>query len=105
MYDTNKIILTGQITQIESFKTKTGKLALNLYVKSSNKYEDVNPCVAYGEMANSIHSHFKVGANVIIIGRSMSLMFKDIRSVTTRVVIEKIGEELIVKQNEDGQEK
>jgi hypothetical protein len=56
-------------------------------------------------MANSIHSHFKVGANVIIIGRSMSLMFKDIRSVTTRVVIEKIVEELIVKQNEDGQEK
>ena len=100
MYDINKIVLSGQIKQIESFKTKSDRIALNVYVKSVNKYEDINPCVAYGEMANSILKNYKVGTNVIVIGRNMSITYKESKNITNRTVIEKIGEELYVENND-----
>lgn len=100
MYDKNQIQLSGKIVLIESFNTKKGLPALNIHVESVNKYIESLPCVAYGSLAELINEKLTVGANIIIFGRMMVITTKEAKTVTSRIIIEKIGIELICPEGD-----
>jgi len=91
----NKVIETGKILNIESFKTKKDNFAINLQLESYSKYGDVISCVAYGFLAESIIKKSVVGDEVILIGRLMSLQLRDSNHLTMKVVIEEIAKCII----------
>ena len=93
MFDINKVLVTGKIVSVEMFKTKKEVSAMNLQLKSENRYSDVIGCVAYGPTAEAISKTHAVGDDIMISGRLMSLLLKDGKTSTLRVVIEKIGKE------------
>lgn len=99
LFDTNKVVLTGIIDKLESTKTKQMKTALNMLLLSENKYQDLNQCQAYGELADLIRDEYPVGTSVIIIGRLRSVG-RDQGKLSNWVVIEKIGKELTPKEND-----
>ena len=100
MFDINKTTLSGEIQSLETFKTNKGMFAMNLSLKTNNRYTNTIPCVSYGPLAEKINKQYTVGTNVIIFGRCMSVQIKDSKAYTIRVVIEKIGEELVVPMTE-----
>jgi len=99
LFDTNKVVLTGRIDKIETIKTKQQKTALNLLLISENKYSDINQCQAYGELADLIKENYPVGTNIIVIGRLRSVG-REQGKLSNWVVIEKVGSELMPKENE-----
>lgn len=98
MYDVNTITISGEITVLESFKTKKGIFAMNIRLKSVGRYINIISCVVYGSLAELINKKLKIGSLVIITGRLMNFPSEDQRIIPLKVVIEKISEEIFVPQ-------
>jgi single-stranded DNA-binding protein len=96
MFDINKSTLSGEILQLETFKTRKGTFALNLRLKTVNRYVDILPLVAYGILAETINKELRVGDGIIVNGRIMEIPSVESKVPILRVVIEKIAKELTV---------
>jgi single-stranded DNA-binding protein len=92
MYDKNQVHITGKVADISLFKDKKGMDAVNLSLKSTNKYEDIIQCNAFSSLAKLVIENVHENDPVIVIGRIMSYLKKDIH--TFKIIVEKIGIEL-----------
>jgi single-stranded DNA-binding protein len=95
MYDKNQCSISGKVTNIIQFKDKKSDDAINLSVTSTNKYSDILSCSIYGSLAREVIKSLKVDDNVIIIGRLMSFLSKDNRTSSMKIIVEKIGIEIV----------
>ena len=95
----NKVIISGKILNIESFKTRQNNFAINLILESYSKYGDMISCVAYGFIAESIIEKLRVSNEVLIVGRLMSIQSRETKILITKLVIEEIGLGIFVRND------